>query len=185
MDGAGEKRDRYPLSLRILHWIRALLILAMIPLGWYMVSLPDAAPAKFATLYPLHKEFGVLTFLVASTQLAIRSRSKLPAPPVGLARWEVCLSRVVQAGILLLVVLVPLMGYAMSSTFTQSDGVPFFFTELPELLPKNDRVFAVFQFLHRTFAYTLLALVTLHILGALKHHLLDKGGETDVLSRML
>ena len=74
----------------------------------------------------------------------------------------------------------------MSSTYTQSDGVPFFFFGmLPELLPKNDDWFEVFRLVHRTFAYTLIALVVLHVAGALKHRFLDRNGQTDVLRRML
>jgi len=80
---------------------------------------------------------------------------------------------------------VPLMGYSMSSTFTMSDGVFFFGTNLPELLPKNDAWFVVFQWLHKVLAYTLLVLVTLHVIGALKHRFLDRDARNDVLPRML
>jgi cytochrome b561 len=53
-------------------------------------------------------------------------------------------------------------------------------------LPKNDKAFEVFDWLHMVLAYVLLGLVVLHILGALKHRFLDKGKEdVDVLSRML
>lgn len=77
------------------------------------------------------------------------------------------------------------MGYSMSSTYTQSDGVPFFLVHLPELLPKNDNWFRVFQWLHRTLAYTLLVLIILHVLGALKHRFVDADPSNDVLRRML
>ena len=86
----------------------------------------------------------------------------------------------------MLLIVVPLMGYSMSSTFTQSDGVPFFFFgQLPELLPKNDRWFEVFQLLHRIFAYALLVLIVLHVAGALKHRFVDRDEDADVLRRML
>jgi len=52
-------------------------------------------------------------------------------------------------------------------------------------LPKNDDAFEIFEALHAYSAYFLLALIVLHIAGALKHRLQDKGGETDVLPRML
>ena len=177
--------NRYPLALRLLHWIRAALILGLLGLGLIMVSLPDAAPAKFATLYPLHTEFGVLLFCVAVTQMLVRSRSVLPGLPKGLSRWEAVLSKTVHRAMIALIVIVPLMGYSMSSSFTQSDGVPFFGVELPELLPKNDDAFAVFQALHKYLAYTLIVLIALHVAGAVKHRLFDRGGDTDVLQRML
>ncbi len=152
-----------------------------------MTSLPDEAPEKFALFYPNHKQFGVLAFILALLHLYLRFRHRavLPASPAALKSWEVTLSHLVHRAIIALVLAVPLLGYGMSSTFTLSDGVPFFGLEIPELLPKNDDAFAVFQALHRYAAYTLLALVALHVAGALKHWLLDRGGDTDVLPRMM
>jgi cytochrome b561 len=95
------------------------------------------------------------------------------------------LSTIVQYAMLTLAVVVPLMGYAMSSSFTQSDGVPFFGINLPEILAKNDDAFAIFEWVHKTLAYTMLALITLHILGVVKHRFFDSGRDTDVLHRMV
>jgi len=176
----------YPASMRALHWLRALVVIGTLSVGLLMVNLPDDLPAKFEQLYPNHKQFGLLALLLCLVQLVLRSRSRLPAPPAGLRPWERRLSTFVHRAFYALLIIVPLMGYSMSSTFTQSDGVPFFFMgQLPELLPKNDRWFEIFQLLHRIFAYTLLALVVLHVAGALKHRFLDKNGQTDVLRRML
>jgi len=175
--------ERYPVPMRVMHWLRAALILGLIALGWWMTALPDTATIKFA-LYPVHKQFGVAVFIVAIIALIIRGRSPHPTEPNGLARWEAVLSRFTHRALLILAVIVPLMGYAMSSSYVDSDGVPFLFTMLPELLPKSDIGFAVFQWLHRVLAYTLLGLALLHVVGALKHRLLDRGGETDVLGRM-
>lgn len=176
---------RYPLSLRILHWTRAALILGLIALGTIMTRMPEDATITYTTFYPNHKQFGVLVFFLAVVHLLIRSRSALPALPPGLSRWEVLLSKLVHKAMMVLVIVVPLMGYAMSSSFTQSDGVPFFFFEMPELLPKNDKAFELFDTLHSWLAYTLLGLIVLHVAGVLKHRFLDKGGDTDVLPRML
>lgn len=63
--------------------------------------------------------------------------------------------------------------------------MPFLFVMLPELSPKNEAASEVFDGLHKVLAYTLLGLALLQVLGALKHRLLDRGGETDVLGRML
>ncbi|WP_370385540.1 cytochrome b [Novosphingobium sp. EMRT-2] len=177
--------NRYPLPVRLLHWTRAAVILALIALGLIMTTLPETIAAQFAWMYPTHKEFGVLAFGIGVIALVVRTRTVMPPHPAGLAPWETLLSKGVQAGMLILAIVVPLMGYAMSSSYTQSDGVPFFVGDLPELLPKNDRAFAIFQWLHETLAYTLLGLIALHIGGVVKHRVLDKGRETDVLGRML
>lgn len=177
--------DKYPLILRLLHWARAVLIFWQLWMGWTMVRLSDDVPAKFDWYYPTHKQFGILTLLLVLVQLSIRSRKTLPAPPAGLAGWEKRCVKAAHYLLYALAIVVPLMGYSMSSTYTQSDGVPFFFAHLPELLPKNDNWFKVFQWLHRTLAYTLLALIVFHVLGALKHRFLDADRRNDVLRRML
>lgn len=178
--------ERYPAGMRVVHWLRALVVLGLLAVGLVMVNLPDELPAKFELLYPNHKQFGLLALLLTAVQLLLRSSRRLPEPPASLAPWERALSKFAHRALYVLLVVVPLMGYSMSSTFTQSDGVPFFFLgQVPELLPKNDRWFEVFQLLHRVLAYAMLALVALHVAGALKHRLIDKDPRADVLRRML
>jgi cytochrome b561 len=175
--------------MRILHWVRAVLIIGLIWSGWTMTGLPEDTPlATFDLFYHNHKQFGVLVWLLAVVHLIIRWRRRtvLPQTPERLKPWEKALSHIVHRLIMLLTILIPLFGYSMSSSFTQSDGVPFFFFgELPEVLPKNDNAFEVFGALHEYSAYTLLGLIVLHIAGAVKHRLTDKGGETDVIPRMI
>lgn len=180
---------KYPLSLRLLHWLRAVLIIGLIWSGWYMAGLPDDAPeSTFALFYPNHKQFGVLVWLVALVHLVVRWRSRavLPHVPAALAGWERALSHATHRLLILLTLLVPMFGYLMSSSYTQSSGVPFFFIDkLPELIGKNDSAFEIFKELHELSAYTLLALLVLHLAGVLKHRFFDKGRDTDVLPRML
>lgn len=176
--------DRYPATLRILHWVRAVLIIGLIAAGWTMTVLNDAVTSKYDFLYPWHKSFGVLAFLIVLAQLAIRALSHLPGP-APLPVHERILSHVVHITMYALLLIVPLMGYAMSSSYVDSDGVIFLGIHLPELLPKDDERFRLFQFLHKTLAYSLLALVALHLAGALKHRYFDKDRRTDVLPRMI
>lgn len=178
--------DRYPTSLRVLHWVRAALVAGLLWAGWHMTGLNDEVASKYELYYPWHKSFGVLAFLVVLIQIALRLKAaRLPQPPVTLAQYERVLSQLAQRAMYVLLVIVPLMGYSMSSTYTMSDGVFFFGVNLPELLTKNDDVFVVFQWLHKVLAYTLLGLIILHVAGALKHRFYDKNPRNDVLRRML
>ena len=175
---------KYPLAMRILHWSMAVIILGLIAAGWSMVSPDGQTPSKFDFLYPWHKSFGMLILILILVRLATRWRARVPELPQGLAPWEARAAKIGHTALYALMIVVPCMGYSMSSSFTQSDGVFFFGVNLPELLPKNDARFEVFQALHRYLAYTLLALVVLHVAGALKHRFLDKDRGNDVLSRM-
>jgi cytochrome b561 len=178
--------DRYPTSLLLLHWVRALLVAGLLWAGWHMTGMNDEVASKYELYYPWHKSFGVLTFLVVLVQIALRYMTpRLPKPLHTLTGPEQVMSNLVQRVMYGLLVIVPLMGYSMSSTYTMSDGVFFFGVNLPELLPKNDDWFVVFQWLHKVLAYTLLVLILLHIAGALKHRFLDQDPQKDVLRRML
>ena len=180
---------RYPLWMRLIHWLRAVLILCLLLSGGVMTRLPEDTPMSiFDALYHNHKQFGILVWLIALVHLFIRWKHSdlLPPPSKGLKVWEQTLSKTVHRSIIALTISVPMMGYAMSASYTQSSGVPFFFLDhLPEILPKNDAAFNVYNRLHAYLAYSLLGLVLLHMAGALKHRRADKEGEIDVLSRMI
>ena len=176
---------KYPLAMRVVHWLRALIILGMIWAGLTMVAMNDNVPAKFELFYPYHKSFGILVFLLAVTQLILRTRGGVPLPSTILTPMEVVLSRWLHRALYALMFAVPLVGYARSSTYSQSDGVYFFGINLPELLPKDDHVSAILQTTHKYLAYALLAVVVIHVAAALKHRLLDRGRDDDPISRML
>ncbi|HWJ74797.1 MAG TPA: cytochrome b [Kaistia sp.] len=178
---------KYPMSIRILHWLRAILVLGVIACGWHMTGRDEFDPIA-GILYPNHKQFGILVWLLALVHLTLRWRYRavLPHEPAAMKAGEKWLSHGTHRLIIALTLLTPLLGYAMSSSIPDGDGVPFFFiTHVPEILPKSDAAFALFQALHKYSAYLLLACIVLHVAGTLKHRLEDKGGETDVLPRML
>jgi cytochrome b561 len=176
---------KYPASMRTIHWTMAAIILGLIWAGWTMVSMSDEDLAKYGDFYPWHKSFGMLALFLAVARLFTRARAVTPPLPTGFASWERKAAKLGHFALYSLMIIVPCMGYSMSSSFTQSDGVFFFGVNLPELLPKNDDRFEVFQALHRWLAYTLLVLIGLHLAGALKHRFLDRNRDNDVLSRMI
>ncbi len=183
--GSGLVAKKYPIAMRVVHWLRALIILGMIWAGLTMVAMSDDVPAKYALFYPYHKSFGILVFLFAVTQLVLRANGQVPPPSTTLTPMEVILSRWLHRALYALMFAVPLVGYARSSTYSQSDGVYFFGVNLPELLPKDDHVSAILQTTHKYLAYALLAVVIIHVAAALKHRLLDRGEGDDPISRML
>jgi cytochrome b561 len=171
--------------MRVVHWLRALIIVGMIWAGLTMVAMNDNVPAKYDLFYPYHKSFGILVLLLALTQLALRFFRRVPPPSGVLTPLEVVLSKWLHRTFYVLMIAVPLVGYARSSTYSQSDGVYFFGVNLPELFPKDDHASAILQTTHRYLAYALLAVVVIHVAAALKHWLLDRGKVDDPVSRML
>lgn len=176
---------KYPLSMRSVHWVRALVVIAALTIGLVMVNLPEDSIFQFDYLYPTHKQLGVFAFILAIVQLMLHRMNVTPSLPPGLPKWERVLSKAVHRLLYALLILVPVLGYSMSSSFTQSDGVPFLFFHLPELLPKNDDLFRVFQAAHRYLSYAFAAAIALHVVGTLKHRYLDADKANDVLPRMV
>lgn len=175
---------KYPLAIRLLHWIVALSILGLIFLGWFMTPYDVDNIDYSENLYFWHKSFGMLVLFLMIGRVLVRVKSEIPELPQGLPDHEKKLSHVAHILLYVLVFVVTLLGYVQSSSYEYSTGVHFFFTDLPELIPDSKAVFDIANLLHRVIAYTLLALVVLHVAGALKHRFLDKP-ENDVLNRIL
>jgi cytochrome b561 len=171
--------------MRILHWIMAILILGMIGLGWYMTPYDESREPLVSKLYFLHKSFGIVIFILACVRLGIRKGSTIPALPETLPKFDRTLAHWTHVILYVLIFVMPILGYTLSSSYVDSDGVHFFFVDLPELIPKSNVVFKVSDLLHKVFGYTLLAIILLHICGALKHRFFDANKGNDVLPRML
>ena len=178
---------RYPLAMRSLHWLMAIGIIGMIASGWYMAGLDAAATNKY-DLYPLHKSFGVLVILAFVVRLIVRllaaRQNRVPTASSALRQWEKHSSHAAHIGLYLLMATVPVSGYVMSGAFEFGHGIDFFWTSLPDLVPKDKGLFDAAKWLHGPLAYGLSALVGLHIAAVIKHRFFDQP-QADVLPRML
>src|SRR5690348_16232699 len=102
---------KYSRSMRVLHWMMALIIIGVIWAGITMAALPDRELVKFAVFFPWHKSFGMLALLLATARVFIRFRSVIPALPRGITRLEVRTAAVAHVTLYVLMFLVPLSGY--------------------------------------------------------------------------
>jgi cytochrome b561 len=175
--------DHYGLVSRFLHWAMALLILAMIGVGAYMTDLAKEDPLR-AQLYSMHKAVGVTLLGLAVIRILWILVSRPPVMPDALQRWEVVLAKSTVGLLYLLMLATPIAGYLMTNT----GGKPisyFGLFELPALMGENHDLHEVLEEVHEILAFTILALVGLHVIGALKHRFFDKDPNADVLKRML
>lgn len=172
--------QRYPISLRILHWLMAVLILGMIAGGWVMKELSGKDPLR-ADLYGLHKSFGVILLALIVLRIVVRTLTRIPPLPQGLSAME---KRGAKAGHLLLyagMVAVPLSGFVMS--MAGGHGIKFFGMPLPNLMELNRKLSHFAHEWHELLPYVLLGVIALHLAGALKHRFADDAAN-DVLPRM-
>ena len=170
---------RYNNTAIILHWLVALLIFAAFPLGMYMHDLP-LSPDKLQ-LYSYHKWLGITVLLLAVLRVFWRATPTPPALPENLPRWQNIASHATHQFLYVLIFVVPLSGWMMSSA-KGFKTVWFGVLPLPDLLAKDKALGEMLGTVHANLNYRLLALVLLHIAAALKHRLIDRD---EVMSRML
>lgn len=177
----------YGVFSRGLHWLMALIIITLLAVGIYMADLPQDTQAQkeYAfQFFMMHKSFGVLALLLVVVRLLWLRLSPPPVLPAAFTPAEQMLVNGVKALLYVLMILVPLSGYLMSN----AGGYPINFFglgELPALIGKSKEFGGIAHEAHELLGYTILLLVVVHAAGAVKHRLKDKGGETDILKRML
>jgi cytochrome b561 len=166
----GNSRMRYGAVAMLLHWGMALLIVGMAALGLYMVSLPDAGYDRVKiTLIVVHKAMGMVALALVVLRLAWRVVGLLPRAVDGVPAWQQVTAHVMHLMLYALMLAVPLTGWIMSST----GGYPLTFFgwfEVPDIAAENPRLFRFFISLHGWLAWSLVALVAVHAVAALRHH---------------
>jgi cytochrome b561 len=170
---------RYSAVAQTFHWIIAGLIVTQFTLAWLADGLPLGVH-KLALL-ARHKSFGMTVLMLAVLRLVWRLFNRPPELPTGMSKSERHLAKATHVLLYVLIFLMPLTGWLMSSAKNYSVSWFGRFT-WPNLIGPNERVFDALRTVHQTLSWLLFAVALLHILAALKHHFWNKD---DVLTRML
>ena len=175
------------------HWLTALLILAIIPLGVIandlaqeirdpsIASTPDDFTRAFL-LFSLHKTLGVTIFFVALARIAWAFTQPKPGLLNAENRVEAFLAETVHWLLYGSLVLVPLAGWIDHAATTGYAPIRWPFGQSLPFVPKDANLAATFAGLHVTLQRVLIITLGLHIAGALKHHFVDRD---TTLRRML
>jgi cytochrome b561 len=177
----GARPARWSEPIIALHWAAGAVILALIALGWVMLY-GGLDAARTFDLYQWHKSLGFAALALTAARLAARLLSQAPPAPVS-ASWERRLAVFTQGALYVLTISAIVTGWLVVSTSPLPVPTRFFnLFVIPNISPPNPSLFAVATLMHRLAAWSIALLVTLHVAGALKHHLSD---HDDVLKRML
>ncbi len=189
----------YTKTAVFLHWLIAICIFGMFALGWYMSDLPKEAPKQMAydlfdwgvytwqlseeasprTFYfNLHKSLGVTIFALIIIRILWKVTHKPPAMLASYKAWERKLATGAHNLLYLLMVALPLSGIIMA-TYSKY-GIKWFGLEFIKGLD-NTPMRELFKEMHEIVGAIILVIIIVHILGALKHKLIDKD---DTLKRM-
>jgi cytochrome b561 len=171
--------QRWGVSVVVLHWINAALIIGLLAHGWIMTHAVFGAAATF-NLYQLHKSLGFSALALTALRIAARLRRPAPNPVPG---WGGRLARAVQTAFYLLTLIAIGAGWLVVSTSPLPIPTRFFgLFVIPNVAPPDAALFGWATLAHQLAAYAMAALVALHIAGALKHHWINRD---DALTRML
>lgn len=180
---------RYGTVAMALHWLIAAAVLFNIALGYYMHGLASADPDRYA-LVQFHKSTGLSILVLSVVRVLWRMVNPMPSLPAHMPMWERIAARGVHYVFYILIIAIPLAGWAMVSSSPL--GLPtmwyglFEWPQIPFLaeLPRSEKqqIIGTFRETHRLLAYFALSLIVLHVAAALKHHFWDRD---TVLTRML
>ncbi|WP_395373542.1 cytochrome b [Marinicella sp. W31] len=162
----------YHLSLRLLHWLMAIIIFALFAVGWYMVQL-DYYDPLYQLLPWWHKSFGITLMMLLVLRLFSRWRTHIPKPLENHTTLEKKASVVVKFLFYLLILLLGISGYLISTAQGEAISV-FDVFEIPSMLALTPQQVDQVGFFHEILAWTTLALACVHAVAALKHHFIDK-----------
>lgn len=173
--------QKYHIAIRILHWLMALIIISLLAIGIYMSDLDFLDPKK-AKLYALHKSFGVVILALVFIRIFFRIFKQVPKLPNSIPRTIRLLSHFIHYLLYLLMILLPVSGYLMSNLY--GFPVTLFSVTLPNVASTNPNLGKVFNEIHEILGYSLIVVLSLHIIGVLKHRFFD-APENDVLKRII
>jgi cytochrome b561 len=166
----------YAAGQKWVHWVIALMILIMIPVGIIMSERAEAGVFDALTnrLYSAHKLGGFIILWLVALRIVLKRRLGTPAPATTLTQFERIASTSVHHMLYMLMVLVPLLGWAGVSAYPARDIFGLF--SLPPIFPESEvwskRLFAA----HGFCALAMAGLVLAHIGGALMHLVLKGDG---------
>ena len=167
----------YTLVAQALHWLTVLMILAILPVAWVMVSLPKGPEQDWA--YVVHRSLGVTILAVVAVRLAWRAANPPPPQPGGTSKAIELIGTSTHWLLYTLLVLMPVTGYLQSAS---GKTVSYFGLLALPALPENKGLDDIAKTLHLLGQWGLYVLVGLHVLATVWHVAIRRDG---LLNRMI
>lgn len=172
-------RRRYSGVAMAFHWVIAILVI----MNWRIAEAAEHLDGPDAgAVWNYHKAWGMLILALTLGRIGWKLANPGPPFPAHHKPWERALARIVHFTFYVLLLAMPLAGWLANSLASRT--IDFFGLFMIPALPvgTNKELGGEIFDLHATTGTLLLALVALHILGVVKHLVVDRDGE---LFRML
>jgi cytochrome b561 len=155
---------------RLLHWLMAACILAMLFIGVGMVS---TIMPKYIPLLAMHKSLGIVILVLALVRLCVRARSGVPPLPEDLPEPMKLAAHLSHYLFYVLMIGMPLIGWGMLSAAAYPIVV-FGNVRLPAILAHSDALHTLLWNAHFYLAFAFFALILVHLGAALFHALIRR-----------
>jgi cytochrome b561 len=169
---------RFTAWQRVLHWVMAACILAMLFIGVGMVS---TIKPIYLTLVSIHKPLGSAILVLALVRLALRLRYGAPSLPADLPEPMKLAAVGSHYALYALMIGMPLIGWGMLSAASYPI-VLFGGLHLPAILPQSDSLHTLLWDAHFYLAFAFFALILLHVAAALFHALVRRDGVFEAMA---
>lgn len=170
-------RLQFSVLQRVLHWVMALCILAMLFIGVGMVS---TITTKYLTLVSIHKPLGIAILILAVLRLVVRWRRGAPPLPSEMPEPMKLAAKLSHIAFYLLMIAMSLIGWAMLSAADYPVAIAGW--HLPAILLPNPELHSVLWNTHRFLAFCFFALILLHLSAALFHLLVRRDGVFEAMA---
>ena len=165
--------QRYTRLAIVLHWLMALLIIGMWIVGLLIDEIPKG-PLRVTTI-SWHKWVGITIMFLWLARSLWRISHRPPELNVQMPAWQTKIMHFTHIALYLLMLTIPVTGWLMSSA--KGYTVNYFgWFELPDLVEPDKALGHTLKEVHELLANSTMALIALHIAGAIKHQFIDKDG---------
>ena len=173
------KTSDYTPAAKGLHWLIALLIFVLFPLGWVM---DDFTGLQKFQAFNLHKSLGLTVLALMVLRIVWRFFNPVPELPASMPERQRIAAHAAHALLYIAVFAITLAGWALISA-SDKPSVLFQMTSIPKLpwlssLPPADMkaYHHLLEGVHGFLGWVLLVLIVAHIAGALYHGIVLKDG---------
>lgn len=173
-----EGRQRFTALQRLLHWLIAVCILAMLFIGVGMVS---TIKPIYLVLVSVHKPLGIAILVLSVVRLAVRVRYAAPSLPSDMPEPMKLAAHLSHYAFYVLMIGMPLLGWGMLSAAAYP-VVLIGGLHLPTILPQSDRLHTLLWDAHFYLAFVFFALILLHVAAALFHALVRRDGVFEAMA---
>ncbi len=171
---------RYPASMRFIHWLTVLGVLAAYGLT-YAEALFARGSLGRQWIWWLHISIGLLVLALVCARVVVRQVAAMPAPSTDLTPLTRLAARLAHIALYALLFAVPLVGIWLA--FLRGNEVNFFgLLVIPSPVAVDRVASPQVQDIHEWLANGLIIVASVHAAAALWHHFVRRD---DVLRRML